>query len=140
MERIDFENTIRKMKKEPNADYRLLSAFESYFIFNYEGFEHPRILFQSKLDSDDDTLELKETTPEELLLRKRIEEARKKETFSDMLLRLIRESGKTAPEVYRGAGIDPRHFSKINSNKDYRPTKETVLAFAIALHLSCDDT
>ena len=31
------------------------------------------------------------------------------------------------------------HFSKIRTDKKYHPTKETALAFAIALHLSLAD-
>ena len=38
-------------------------------------------------------------------------------------------------EVYHGANISKQHFSKIMSNKDYQPKKNTVCALAIALHL-----
>ncbi len=56
-----------------------------------------------------------------------------------MLLRFIRQKNKKAPEVYKKAGIDYRHFSKINSRRDYKTTKETVFAFALALELSLDE-
>jgi TPR repeat protein len=62
------------------------------------------------------------------------------ETFSERLLRLIDENGYTNSQVYNRAGVDRRIFSKIRSNKDYRPSKNTVLAFAIALELSFDET
>ena len=60
----------------------------------------------------------------------------KTETFSEMLLRLIEESGEKASEIYGHAKIERQHFSKIRHNPNYRPTKQTVLAFVIALKLN----
>ena len=62
------------------------------------------------------------------------------ETFSERLLRLIDETQRADADVYKRANIDRRVFSKIRSNKDYRPSKNTALAFAVALELSLDDT
>lgn len=62
------------------------------------------------------------------------------ETFSQMLFRLIDERKLKDSDVYRRANIDRRHFSKIRNDKDYNPNKRTVLAFAIALELSLDET
>ena len=62
------------------------------------------------------------------------------ETFSEMLLRLIKESGEKNSTIYNRANIDRRHFSKISTHEDYQPSKQTVLAFAIALKLDFERT
>ena len=62
------------------------------------------------------------------------------ETFSEMLLRLIKESGEKNSTIYNRANIDRRHFSKIATHEDYQPSKQTVLAFAIALKLDFERT
>jgi hypothetical protein len=62
------------------------------------------------------------------------------EGFPAMLLRKIDERQMTDSECYRRANIDRRLFNKIKNNPGYRPSKQTVLAFAIALKLSLEET
>lgn len=60
--------------------------------------------------------------------------------FSETLLKLIDRTGKKDSEIYKKANVDRKLFSKIKNNPDYKPSKSTAIAFAIALELGLDET
>lgn len=61
-------------------------------------------------------------------------------SFSETLLQYIKDKKLNDSDVYNRANIDRRLFSKIRNNKDYKPSKPTILALCIALKLDIDKT
>lgn len=64
---------------------------------------------------------------------------RKQPSLQQILFSFINKTRLTDPEVYKKAGLDRKLFSKIRSNPNYKPSKNTVLALAIALELNKKD-
>lgn len=60
--------------------------------------------------------------------------------FSETLLKLIDKTGKKDSEIYKRANLSKQHFSKIRNNPEYKPTKPTAIALALALELDLEQT
>lgn len=56
--------------------------------------------------------------------------------FQTMLFKFIDDRNLKDSDVYNKVHIDRRLFSKIRSDKNYHPSKETIILLAIALELS----
>jgi hypothetical protein len=58
------------------------------------------------------------------------------ESFAGTLEKLREENGLKPAELYKRAWIDKRVYSKIQAVGNYKPKKETAIAFGLALRLT----
>ena len=65
-----------------------------------------------------------------------IENNKEEDTFQTKLFEYIDKKELKDSDVYNKVYIDRRLFSKIRSNKDYHPSKETIILLGIALELT----
>ena len=122
---------------------KLFKSVSSYIDANY---------VSDKMNLEYGTSKLRRFDYEEMLLRESSYEITSKMSnldgmlenldkgFLETLLYLIDRTGKKDSEIYKKANVDRKLFSKIRNNADYRPSKATAIAFAIALELSMDET
>lgn len=75
---------------------------------------------------------------EELTLEDMMEDM--EDTFSESLMNYIIKKDLNEVHVYKKANMDRRLFSKIRSNKDYKPSKINAIALALALELDLEET
>lgn len=61
------------------------------------------------------------------------------QTFVDKLLDYIKKKDLRDSQVYKAAQVDKRLFSKIVSNRQYKPSKDTAVALSLALGLTLDE-
>ena len=62
------------------------------------------------------------------------------DNFAVTLLKLIDAKGITDVECYKKANVSKQTWYKIMNEKNYKPSKNTVIAFAIALELTLEET
>ena len=64
---------------------------------------------------------------------------KKEDTFQRKLFEWIDSTGQTDPEVYKRADMDRKLFAKIRKDENYKPSRKTAIALALALRLSLKD-
>ena len=68
-----------------------------------------------------------------------IKEKRSYESFAIVLDKLREKKGMSPAELYKAAWVDKRLYSKITSTPKYRPSKNTAIAFGLALRLDANE-
>ena len=61
------------------------------------------------------------------------------ETFTQAVLRRIREQDWTEPEVYKRVHMDHKTFNKLRNNPNHQPSRRTALQLVVALHLTLQE-
>ncbi len=65
-----------------------------------------------------------------------INQEKEEDTFQSKLFKMIDEKQLKDSDVYNKVNMDRRLFSKIRSNRDYHPSKETIILLGLALECS----
>ncbi len=80
-------------------------------------------------------------TEEQTELDRRISDqlAHRDDTFAQAVLHWIDRRGYTDADTYKRANLDRKVFSKLRSNIDYRPSKDTAVALCVGLRLNLDE-
>ena len=71
-------------------------------------------------------------------LRAMLERATKL-TFVEQVNEYIKQKGLRETTIYKAAQMDRRLFSKVMSDRAYKPSKDTALAMAFSLHLTLEE-
>lgn len=72
-------------------------------------------------------------------LKKRVE-INLSSSWQEALFALIDSKGLNDVDVYKNAGLTKQTFSKIRSNSEYHPDKDTAIRLCVGLQLNLDET
>ena len=126
-------------------DDEYVEEHDEDYLDEYELCESPKcdMSVRYSLSIDECEKSIKPSAPLTSATNKSLNEYMKEmdKSFAYKLFDLIDERGMTDVECYKKANVDKKTFSKIKCNPDtYRPSKQTAVAFAIALKLNLEET
>ena len=105
---IELSETPPEIKqRDPNVRYSIRSSVDDSFFFSEEGIS----IFSEEIDGE------------------------VQNTFVDCLLKYIDGRNVKDSYIYKAAGLDRRLYSKIVSDRNYKPSKDTCIALCLALKL-----
>ena len=134
------ENFSERLKEKPPSDNGLIDRIDLYLEKNFkdmswmEAASERGVKFSYSFESLGEPAESLKTF--EVIIRKLKDKVGLAGSFfSDYLYKLIKQKNLTDVEVYKRAHLDRRIFSKIRNEKNYMPSKKTVLAMVFAMKL-----
>ena len=134
----ELDSINKRMNKLKKIIFENVDRFINYYYVEPkpEPKEENVILFQTAYVPEPEIKKYPNNIPMEISeVIKNVEDS-----FSDKLMQLIRDKNLNEVEVYKKADIDRRHFSKIRSNSDYRPTKDTIILLCLSMGLNYEET
>lgn len=122
----DIDSIVENDNNKGNSDNKKINARS----FNFESL------------NEEDEKKIKHVTESSLKCKiifdvdKYLDENKIYNSFQSLLFKMIDDKNLTDSEVYNKVHIDRRLFSKIRNDKDYHPSKETVILLGLSLELS----
>lgn len=126
----------RKLQRGESSDFEFGTSFKKLYMAPMEclGIQEEKAILDEDEELDFDE---KDTYLVGMNLDDYISDHLKEHSsFQNLLFKLIDERELTDPEVYNKVGISRKTFSKIRTDANYHPSKETVILFGLSLELS----
>ncbi len=128
--------TTDNLKKHLSPDFR--HRLDEYILFNMQDW----LAAPKQEETESVELEISVTVKRPKKVGAALEAALSEQhkNFQEMLFEIIDNKGFKDTEVYKRAHLDRKLFSRIRCKRDYKPKKDTVVALAMALELSIEET
>ncbi len=134
---VVFDKASYRISEELFDD--VAEYIDDNYVGKMRGYDRPRKAFNATpFFCDFACFEEKLPKPEDLSLIDML--SNMDDNFVVTLLKLIDLKGITDLECYKKANVSRQTWYKIMNEKDYKPSKNTVISFAVALELSLDET